>query len=140
MKLVIKKNDKIRINLFIDWLLYNITYTLILIFLCLIFKETMYIDPSFCGIWGLIVSIIIYFLNKTVKPILVWLTLPLTGITFGLFYPVVNIVILNITDILLGDHFNINGFWMSFLLAISISGMNILIQEIILKSLVRKFK
>lgn len=140
MKLIIKKNNKLQFNLLIEWLIYNIIYTIILIFMCLIFKNTLYIDPAFYGIWGLIASIIIYFLNKTIKPILVWLTLPLTGLTFGLFYPVINIVILNITDIILGKHFNIHGFGMSFLIAILISLMNILIQEVLFKELLKRVK
>ena len=41
------------------------------------------------------ISILIYILNKTVKPILFKLTLPITGITLGLFYFVNNIYRVN---------------------------------------------
>ena len=137
MKLVIIENKSARINKFLDWLLYMVGYALILIPVSILFKNTIFIDSSFFGYWGLIAAIIIYFLNKTIKPILVWLTLPLTGLTFGLFYPFVNVLVLNITDFILGEHFTIHGLFMSFLIAILISLMNILLQEIVIKSIIK---
>ena len=140
MKLVIIENKSARINKFLDWLLYMVGYALILITVSILFKNTIFIDSSFFGYWGLIAAIIIYFLNKTIKPILVWLTLPLTGLTFGLFYPFVNVLVLNITDFILGEHFTIHGLFMSFVIAILISLMNILLQEIVIKSIKKKKK
>jgi putative membrane protein len=137
LKLVIIENKSARINKFLDWLLYMVGYALILITVSILFKNTIFIDSSFFGYWGLIAAIIIYFLNKTIKPILVWLTLPLTGLTFGLFYPFVNVLVLNITDFILGEHFTIHGLFMSFVIAILISLMNILLQEIVIKSIIK---
>lgn len=135
MKLIVIENKKARLNKFIDWLFYMIGYAIILITVSIIFKHTIIIDSSFFGFWGFIAAVIIYFLNKTVKPILVFLTLPLTGITFGLFYPFVNVIILNIVDFILGAHFSIEGLFMSFIVAVLISIMNILLQEVIIKSI-----
>lgn len=135
MKLIVIENKKARLNKFIDWLFYMIGYAIILITVSIIFKHTIIIDSSFFGFWGFIAAVIIYFLNKTVKPILVFLTLPLTGITFGLFYPFVNVIILNIVDFILGAHFSIEGLFMSFIVAVLISIMNILLQELVIKSI-----
>lgn len=135
MKLIVIENKKARLNKFIDWLFYMIGYAIILITVSIMFKHTIIIDPSFFGFWGFIAAVIIYFLNKTVKPILVFLTLPLTGITFGLFYPFVNVIILNIVDFILGVHFSIEGLFMSFIVAVLISIMNILLQEVVIKSI-----
>lgn len=135
MKLIVIENKKARLNKFIDWLFYMIGYAIILITVSIIFKHTIIIDSSFFGFWGFIAAVIIYFLNKTVKPILVFLTLPLTGITFGLFYPFVNVIILNIVDFILGVHFSIEGLFMSFIVAVLISIMNILLQEVVIKSI-----
>lgn len=135
MKLIVIENKKARLNKFIDWLFYMIGYAIILITVSIMFKHTIIIDPSFFGFWGFIAAVIIYFLNKTVKPILVFLTLPLTGITFGLFYPFVNVIILNIVDFILGAHFSIEGLFMSFIVAVLISIMNILLQEVVIKSI-----
>ena len=135
MKLIVIENKKARLNKFIDWLFYMIGYAIILITVSIIFKHTIIIDSSFFGFWGFIAAVIIYFLNKTVKPILVFLTLPLTGITFGLFYPFVNVIILNVVDFILGAHFSIEGLFMSFIVAVLISIMNILLQEVVIKSI-----
>ena len=140
MKLIVIENKKARLNKFIDWLFYMIGYAIILITVSIIFKHTITIDSSYFGFWGFIAAVIIYFLNKTVKPILVFLTLPLTGITFGLFYPFVNVIILNIVDFILGKHFNIEGLFMSFIVAVLISIMNILLQEVIIKSILGRVK
>lgn len=131
---------KSKIDLFnnlIEWLIYMLGYALILVLVSLIFKETIYIDSSLYGLWGILASIIIYFLNKTIKPLIVWLTLPITALTLGLFYPFINVLILKITSIILGEHFNINGLFMSFLVAILISIMNMILDEKIIKPLLR---
>ena len=113
-------------------------YALVLITISLIFNETIYIDNSYFGIWGLLASIIIFLLNKTVKPVLFWLTLPITGLTLGLFYPFLNLIVLNLVDILLGDKFVIEGIFMGVIVAISISIMNLLMDAIIIKPMIKR--
>jgi putative membrane protein len=44
------------------------------------------------------VSLILGLLNASIKPILFWLSLPLTIVTFGLFLVILNAVILWLTD------------------------------------------
>lgn len=142
MKLVIlnEKNGKNQLNRFFDWLLYMVGYAIVLIAVSLLFKKTIYIDPSYFGFWGLVAAIIIYILNKTIKPILVWLTLPLTGLTLGLFYPFINVFILNIVSFLLQGHFEIKGIFMSFIVACLISLMNALMENLIIEPIIRKGK
>ena len=122
----------------LEWLIYMIGYALILITASIVFKNVIYIDNSCFGIWGLIAAIIIYILNKTVKPILFWLTLPITGITLGLFYPVLNVIVLNIVDFLLGNHFIIHGFFMSVIVSICISIMNVLMDNLIISPIIER--
>ena len=138
MKLIINDKNERRLNLFIDWLIYIIGYAFVLILVSPIFKKHFYIDPSMCGLWFIAASIIIYALNKTVKPILVWLTLPLTGLTMGLFYPFTNVIILYITEFLLKTHFTMKGIFMVFVIAIFISLVNIIMQKCIIEPMVRK--
>lgn len=142
MKLVIinEKNGNTRINKFLEWLIYMIGYAIVLIAISVLFKKTIYIDPSYFGLWGLIAAVIIYILNKTIKPIIVWLTLPLTGLTLGLFYPFINVFILNIVDFLLQQHFVIKGIWMSFIVACMISIMNALMETLIIEPIIRRRK
>ncbi|NLL44353.1 MAG: phage holin family protein [Mollicutes bacterium] len=139
MKMIIINGDgKKRINSILDWLIYMCGYALVLISVSVIFDNTIYIDNSYFGLWALIAVIIIYILNKTIKPIIVWLTLPITGLTLGLFYPFINVFILNIVDFILGKYFEIKGIFMGVIVAIIISIMNILMENLIIEPLLRK--
>jgi len=124
-----------KINKYLDWLIRMIGYALVLIAVSIVFNDTVYIDNSFFGIWGLIAVIIIFVLNKTIKPVIVWLTLPITAITLGLFYLIINVLILKITDFILMSHFDIKGFIMSFIVSIVISIMNTIMDKILKNSI-----
>ncbi len=115
----------------IDWLIHMIGYTLVLILVSLVFKKTVIIDDSYFWLWGFITVIIIFILNRTIKPLLVWMTLPLTAITLGLFYPLINILILKIADWILVSHFDIHGTIVLFIVSIIISIMNAIIDKIV---------
>ena len=115
-----------------------IGYALILISISVIFKNTIQIDNKYYGLYALIAAIIIYILNKTIKPLIVSLTIPITALTLGIFYPFINVFILNLVDFLMGKHFTINGIFMSFLVAILISLMNIIMDKLVLEPLLGK--
>lgn len=123
---------------FLDWAINLIAYGMILIFLSTLFKKTIYIDPQHYWFWGMTVSFIIYILNKTIKPLLVWLTLPITGLTIGLFYPFINVFILKLVELITFGHFRIQGLWMPFIVAICISCINFGVSELILTPIFRK--
>ena len=126
-----------KINKYLDWFIHMLGYTLVLIIVSLIFKKTVYIDISYYGLWGLIAVIIIFILNRTIKPLLVWMTLPLTALTLGLFYPLINILVLKITDFILGPHFDIHGTIFLFIVSIVISIMNAVMDNIIIDGLLK---
>ncbi len=138
MKVVIINNKTKRLNNFIDWLIHMVGYAIVLIAVSLIFPKTIFIDNSYFGFWGLMAAIIIYFLNKTIKPILVWLTLPITGLTLGLFYPFINVFILYMVDFILGDHFRIQNILMGFIVAVFISAINLLMKTFIVEPMIRR--
>lgn len=139
MKIIIEdeKNHKFRLNETIEWLIGMVGYALILIAVSLLFPKTLQIDSNLFGLWALVAAIITFILNKTIKPILFWLTLPITGLTLGLFYPFLNVFILYIVSFLLQEHFQIHGIGMAFLIAIIISIMNMLMDTIVLTPLFR---
>lgn len=125
------KNKKLIIK-FIEWLIYMVGYAVVLITTAVLFKDSLYIDNGYFGLWSLIAVIIIFILNKTIKPLLVWLTLPITALTLGLFYPFINVLILNIVSWILGPHFEIlGGLLATFIMALSISLMNLIMKNII---------
>ena len=129
-----------KINKDLDWFIHMLGYALVLVTVSIIFKKTVYIDNSYYGLWGLIAVIIIFALNRTIKPLLVWITLPLTAITLGLFYPLINILILKITDFILMEHFDIHGTFMVFIVSIIISIMNAIMDNIIIDVFLKGMK
>lgn len=132
-----KSKHNFFIKLF-DWIVRILGYTVILMLMTLVFKNTLYIDNSYYGLWCLVAAILIYLLNKTIKPFLVWLTIPITGITLGLFYPFINLIILKIVSFILGDHFSIYGIWFAVLVAICISVLNVVLDMTLFKRLTFK--
>ena len=137
MKLVIKEKNKVRINRLFDWLLHMIGYTIVFIGVTSLFKS-IYIDSDHLILWSAIIVLIIYILNKTIKPIIVRLTIPITALTLGIFYPFINVIILKMVDLLLGRHFPINGIFIACIAALLISAMNMLMDKLIIKPVIGK--
>ncbi len=134
MKLIIKDKNIYRINKFVDSLLYISGYTLVLFLVDIIFNS-FDIDNYW---FGLLAVILIYILNKTIKPIIVKLTIPITALTLGLFYPFINLFILKIVDFILGEHLQIYGIVSGILIAVFISVMNFFVEELIIKPIIRR--
>ena len=135
------KLENTKFNAIFDWILKMLGYALILICISTILgsDKSIYIDPNYFGLWGLLTAILIYILNKTIKPLIVWLTLPLTALTLGLFYPLINVFILKLVDFILLSHFDITGgIFMSFFVALLISILNIIMDSIIFKGILGK--
>jgi putative membrane protein len=62
----------------------------------------------------IIVAIVLALLNTFLKPILVWLTIPITIITLGLFLLIINAIIVKLADYFI-DGFTVQG-WLSAIL------------------------
>ena len=138
MDLIVKEKNKLRINKAVDWLLYMFGYTVVFILVTSLFK-TIYIDSDHLIIWSAIIVITLYLLNKTIKPILVTLTIPITGVTLGLFYPCINVIILKMVDWILGPHFEVKNLLIAFLVGILLSITNFIMEQII-KKIIKRFK
>ena len=82
---------------------------------------------------SLIVAVVLALLNVLVKPILVFLTLPATLITFGLFLLVINAVIILLVDYLISG-FTVDGFWWALLFSFLLT----LAQSVLFKLTERK--
>jgi len=66
---------------------------------------------------AIVVAIVLAVLNAVVKPILLFLTLPITILTLGLFSLVINTVIILIaSNVVTG--FSVTSFWIAFLFSI----------------------
>jgi len=123
---------------FVEWMIYMIGYALILISISVLFKNTIQIDNHYFGFWALAAAIMINILNRTIKPVIVWLTIPITALTLGIFYPFINVFILHIVDFILGSHFSVNGIFLCVIVAILISIMNMIMDEVIIKPLLER--
>ena len=87
------------------------------------------------GLFGAFQSaVVMSILNVILKPILVILTLPLTILTFGLFYIVVNGILLLVADYIMGPTFEIYSFSTAILAAVFISLLRLLINQYVLKN------
>lgn len=133
------KVTKKRLENFIEWILQILGYAVILVLVATYF-DTFQIDDEHLYLYGLLATLIIFILNKTIKPILFFLTIPITGMTVGFFYPCINLFILKLTDWILQEHFQITNIFIAFLLAILISVMNQLVEHIITKPIMRRIK
>ena len=123
-------------NKFFEWVLYIICYSIILIIMSVLFKS-LKISNEYYGLYALLASIIIYFLNQTIKPVLFFITLPITALTMGLFYPLINVLILYITSFILGDKFVVSGIIIPFFIAIFISLLNIVMEGMIIRPIIK---
>ncbi len=81
--------------------------------------------------YALIAALVMSALNYAIKPILVYWTLPLSILTFGIAYPIVNMIILEICDVLMGTAFTIHGFFSMFVISIFISVLKLLFDKLI---------
>lgn len=121
-------------NKVLEFILRLIVNSLVLIMASNIFKG---FDIS--SFWyAVLASLIIILLNKTVKPFLIFLTLPVTLYTVGLFYPFINVFILKLTSLIMGSSFHVSGFIIPFFISLFISFMNIILDALIVKPLTKE--
>jgi putative membrane protein len=74
----------------------------------------------------LIAALLLGFANAIVRPLLVFLTLPLTLLTLGAFLLVINALVLMLVAALVRG-FRISGFWTAFFASIFISLLSIVL-------------
>lgn len=83
----------------------------------------------------LAVALILGLLNAMLKPLLFWVSLPITVVTLGVFYLVLNAAMLGLTAWIAGKfesiHFAIDGFWAAFFGALIISVVSWLIGLVV---------
>lgn len=106
-----------------------IVYAFVLMVCQNLFKN-IYIENFY---YAIIAAIILNILNASIKPLLTYLTLPLTIITFGLAYPIVNVIILKICDVLMGNSFNLGGLFSTFIISIFIGIFKAILDCLITK-------
>ncbi|WP_019989078.1 phage holin family protein [Rudanella lutea] len=79
---------------------------------------------------AIIVAIVLGLLNAFLKPILVLLTIPITILTLGLFYLVINVIMVYLAASIV-DGFAVSGFFAALLFSIVVSIVTWAIDAII---------
>lgn len=88
--------------------------TTVIVVLLANFLPGVTIDSFTTGLW---VAVVLGILNMLLKPVLVFLTLPATVVTLGLFLFVINAVIIMLAAYFVGG-FHVSGFWTALLFSI----------------------
>jgi putative membrane protein len=81
---------------------------------------------------ALIAALVIGFINATIGVVLKIVTFPLTLLTLGLFWFVINALMLELASALLSPGFHVRGFFAAFIGAIVLSLVNLLLKAIVL--------
>ncbi|MBU2650374.1 MAG: phage holin family protein [Bacteroidetes bacterium] len=78
---------------------------------------------------ALLVALVLALLNTFVSPILVFLSIPITFITLGLFLLVINALIILLAGAIVPG-FKVNGFWWALVFSIILSVITYLLERI----------
>lgn len=81
--------------------------------------------------YAIIVALVLSVLNTWIKPVLLFLSIPATILTLGLFLFVVNAAIIKIAAWLLGDGFKVDGWWSAIFFSIVMTLLNCLLEGIV---------
>lgn len=77
---------------------------------------------------ALAVAVVLGLFNLFLRPILIFLTLPITFLTLGLFMFVINALLILLTAMIIPD-FKIDGFWWAVAFGVVISLINLLLKK-----------
>lgn len=129
--------NKGKFNLLLEFLLYSVLYTAAFMAVESMF-QSFEINSDYKVLFAFLAIDIIYVLEKLVKPIIVTISTPITGITFGLFYFVINAFILKLTDWIMGPKLDFTDIWALFVISIVLALLNLLIEKLIIEPIIRK--
>lgn len=132
-------NKKITLSKVVETVLHIAGYTLSFFVVSKMFN-TFELSQTLPGVYAFIAVILIYLLNKTIKPILLFFTIPITALSLGSFYFVLNTFILKIVDWIMFDKLDFTNIWILFFISIMISLINLLIELVLIKPIVKKVK
>ena len=129
---MIYSKDKSFKYIILEYTLTLIINSIVLILASKIFKG-FYIQ-SFG--YAIITSLVISLLSSTVKPFLNLIFLPVTVITTGIFYPFINVIILKLASLIMGEAFVVEGWILPFFIALFISFTTLILDKLITKNMI----
>jgi putative membrane protein len=105
-----------RLKRFLQSWLVNTLAVLVAVYIVpgLQFKDSSLITPF-------VTSLVLGILNALIRPIMLFMALPLVLFSLGLFMLVINALLLYLVGLLMGRYFEVDSFWAAFLGALVIS-------------------
>lgn len=79
---------------------------------------------------AIVVAIVLGVLNAVLKPLLEFLSFPITVVTLGLFLTVINTLIVMLTSALVGN-FHVQNFWWALLFSVIVGFVTSILEAII---------
>ena len=89
--------------------------------------------------YAILVAAILALLNVSVKPLLIFLTIPFTIVTLGLFLLAINAFMIMIAAWLLDPNFAVASFWQALFFSILLSIINGIFDRLAVKPESRKY-
>ncbi len=83
--------------------------------------------------YAVLLAALLALLNASLKPLMIFLTLPFTLFTLGLFLLVINASIILIADYILGETFVVKSFWWALGFSILLSLLNGVFERLVMK-------
>lgn len=102
--------------------------------------NSFHLNTEYQFLYSFLAALLIYILSKAIRKGLFFITIPLTAISLGLFYFILNTFILKITDWILCDKLDFTNIWILFFISIIISAINLLIDLLIVKPIIKRIK
>ncbi|UIR55655.1 phage holin family protein [Sphingobacterium sp. SRCM116780] len=81
-------------------------------------------------LWAIVTGLVIGFVNATVGSILRLFTFPLNWLTLGLVSFIITVLMILLTDSLLGSKFDVSGFWTAALFAIVVAVLEMIVGKL----------
>jgi putative membrane protein len=83
---------------------------------------------------ALILTVVLSVLNASIKPLLIFLTIPATIFSLGLFLLVINAIIIEIAAWIMKPEFAVDSFWWALLFSILLTIVNGILERLAIKS------
>ena len=120
----LKESLKVIIYIF----LYSLTF-----YICGALFKLFYINKTYVYVISILAGILIYLFNRIIMPLLNHFTLPLTGLTFGLFYFVNNGIILKLVELVLNQNVRFSNLVNLLIISVVITIITFIIEELFVK-------
>lgn len=83
--------------------------------------------------WAIITGLVIGFVNAIVGGVLRLFTFPLNWLTFGLVSFIITVLMVMLSDSIMGSKFDVDGFWNAALFAVVVAVIDMLLNKVISK-------